>query len=99
MLSVDEACTNIIRHAYKGISKGKITIRFSYLPTVIEIVITDNGKHFNPNNVPVPDLVEYHKQKRVGGLGMFLMKKLMDKVTYKTLSDGVNKLSMIKNLS
>ncbi len=98
MLSVDEACTNIIKHAYKETKNGEIIIQFHYSPKEIEIIIKDNGKHFNPNNIPEPDLAKYQKQKKVGGLGMFLMKKLMDKVTYETLSNGTNKLTMVKNL-
>lgn len=99
MLSVEEACTNIIKHAYKNNANGIITIKLNILPKQFEIIIEDNGTHFNPNDIPEPDLAEYHRQKRFGGLGMFLMKKLMDKVTYKTLSGGINTLKMIKTLS
>lgn len=99
MLSVEEACTNIIKHAYKDNTDGIITIKLNILPKQFEVIIEDNGIHFNPNNIPEPDIEEYHRQKRFGGLGMFLMKKLMDKVTYKTLSNGINTLKMIKILS
>jgi len=101
LLSVDEACTNIIRHAYKNNPKGKIKIQLLINKSfdTLKIIIEDNGVHFNPKTIPEPDLTEYLHQKKVGGLGMFLMKKIMDKVSYKTLSDGKNKLLMIKKLS
>ena len=81
-LAVDEACTNIIKHAYNYESDKEIDIVISMRKPEFEIVIQDQGRHFNPNNVPVPDMKEYMSHYKRGGLGMYLMKKLMDKVEY-----------------
>jgi len=99
ILAVDEACTNIIKHAYKYSPEGSILIKIKFNDPKFSISITDEGSHFDPNKVPEPDLREYYKQKRVGGLGMFLIKKLMDEVNYSTLSGNKNQVILVKYLS
>lgn len=99
ILAVDEACTNIIKHAYKYSPEGNIELKTEMKGKKFKITITDDGAHFNPEKIHDPDLVEYHKNKRVGGLGMFLMKKLMDDVKYIILSDNRNQVTLIKNFN
>lgn len=96
VLAVDEACTNIIKHAYNYYPDGVINISIKFYDAKFTVAITDSGKHFNPNSVPEPDIREYYKQKKIGGLGMFLMKKLMDEVKYSTLSDNKNQVILVK---
>lgn len=98
ILAVDEACTNVIKHAYKYSPEGEININLKFNDPEFIISITDDGSKFNPDIVPEPDIKEYHKQKRIGGLGMFLMKKLMDKVEYKHADDR-NQVVLVKLLS
>jgi serine/threonine-protein kinase RsbW len=98
ILAVDEACTNIIKHAYKYSPEGNIFIKIKFDDPKFSISITDEGSHFDSNKVPEPDLQEYYKQKRVGGLGMFLIKKLMDEVNYSTLSGNKNQVILVKYL-
>lgn len=99
VLAVDEACTNIIKHAYKYSPDGKIIITIKFDKDKLAISIIDEGTHFNPNNVPEPNIVEYYKQKKVGGLGIFLMKKLMDEVKYSTISGNKNEVTLVKYLT
>lgn len=99
VLAVDEACTNIIKHAYKYLPDGKINIVIKFEKDRLAISIVDEGIHFNPNNVPEPNIVEYYKQKKVGGLGIFLMKKLMDEVKYSTISGNKNEVILVKYLT
>jgi serine/threonine-protein kinase RsbW len=99
ILAVDEACTNIIKHAYKYSPEGEIIISIRYDNTKFSIAITDCGNHFDPAKVPEPNLTEYYKQKRIGGLGMYLMKKLMDEVNYSTLSGNKNQVILVKYLT
>ena len=99
ILAVDEACTNIIKHAYKYSPNGNIHISIKFADTKFEISITDEGLHFNPVMVPEPDIQEYYKQKKVGGLGVFLIKKLMDEVTYHTLTGNKNQVVLVKYLN
>ncbi len=99
ILAVDEACTNIIKHAYKFTPDGEINISIKFSDGKFSISITDEGTHFDPTMIPEPDLREYYKQKRVGGLGMFLMKRLMDEVKYGTIAGNKNQVVLIKYLS
>lgn len=97
-LAVDEACTNIIKHAYNGASNKNIKIKIDTSPKKLTVTITDNGKSFDPELVSDPNIEQSQKMKKGGGLGMYLMKNLMDEVNYKTNSSG-NKLLLIKNLN
>lgn len=99
ILAVDEACTNIIKHAYNFSPEGEITISIKFDTNKLTISITDEGKHFNPNSVPEPNIIEYYKQKKIGGLGIYLMKKLMDEVNYYTLSGNKNRVILVKYLT
>ncbi len=96
ILSVDEACTNVIKHAYGSSPNEDIEIKVKYSKNKLEITIVDSGIHFDPNSVPLPDLKKYVKERKHGGLGMFLMKQLMDEVKYSALPNGQNQLKLIK---
>ena len=98
VLAADEACTNIIKHAYKYSTKGKINVNLNFFQNKLRISITDEGTHFNSKTIPEPDLKKYYQEKRVGGLGMFLMKKLMDEVAYSQPNSKKNKVTLIKYL-
>ena len=98
ILAVDEACTNIIKHAYKFSPNGEIEVEIKLNKSKMVIDITDSGSHFDPNSVPNPNLIESQKQRRAGGLGIFLMKKLMDEVNYRILNDNRNQVELVKNL-
>jgi len=97
-LAVDEACTNIIKHAYKFDSRKTLTITIKPGHKKIEILISDSGKHFNPNKLPTPDMEEYLRHYRKGGLGVYLMKKLMDEVEYHLLPGERNEVRLVKYL-
>lgn len=99
ILATDEACTNIIKHAYKYSTTGKINVNLSFSAKKLRISITDEGSHFNSKSIKEPDLKKYYEEKRVGGLGMFLMKKLMDEVKYSQPNPHKNKVTLIKYLS
>lgn len=98
ILAVDEACTNIIKHAYKLSPKGEIIIRIDYDEEKFTITIIDYGKSFEPDRVPRPDLQKYYREHRVGGLGMYLMKSLMDNVEYITVPGKYNQVLLSKKI-
>lgn len=98
VLAADEACTNIIKHAYKYSSKGKINVNLNFSQNKLRIAITDEGMQFNSKSIKDPDLKKYYEEKKVGGLGMFLMKKLMDEVSYSHPNSKKNKVTLIKYL-
>lgn len=96
LLSVDEALTNVIRHAYKGgnekTGQGKIRVIFSDFPDRAEILIEDKGPCFDPCKAPLPEL----PSKKPGGLGIYLFRSLMDEVHYKPLCPQGNQLQLVK---
>jgi serine/threonine-protein kinase RsbW len=98
-LAVDEACTNIIKHAYKNSPNGDIVINAKLFDNKLTVSITDFGLDFNPDAVPVPDIKKYYQQHKVGGLGIYLMKKLMDEVKYNPSVDNKNQVVLVKYLS
>jgi serine/threonine-protein kinase RsbW len=99
ILAVDEACTNIIKHAYKYFPDGKIVLNLKTNKKTFTIEIIDYGKSFEPGLVPNPDLLKYYDEKRVGGLGMYLMKKLMDEVKYTSVPGKFNQVSLSKYIN
>lgn len=99
MLAVDEACTNIIKHAYKSNPDGEINISISYSNKKFTVKIKDYGTSFEANSIPEPDLQKYYREKRVGGLGMYLMKTLMDEVKYVSIPGKYNQVLLSKNIN
>jgi len=97
-LAVDEACTNIIQHAYSGESEKPIGILCSMSGNDLVIQIRDWGKPFDPKSVPPPDIESELDERKLGGLGMFLMRQVMDKVKYAFYPKKYNELIMIKHL-
>lgn len=98
-LAVDEACTNVIKHAYRFDPTKKITVTVKRQNGAFEVSITDTGKKFNPSGVQQPDMKEYLSHYRRGGLGVYLMKSLMDKVEYDIKPGKKNMVRLIKYLS
>lgn len=94
--ATDEASANIIEHAYGGEGKGRIEIECAWSGDEFKIVIRDWGKPFNPARVPKPNLSDDLSRRKVGGLGMYLMRRLMDKVEYRSSPKGGNVLTMVK---
>ncbi len=94
-MSLDEALANIIEHAYSYDAYQQINIIVTLYKNQLEIVLRDQGRSFDSKNTPLPDLKKHIEERRVGGLGRYLMKTLMDDVDYK--SDGrFNELRMVK---
>lgn len=96
-IAVDEACTNIIKHGYNYSPDKKIDVEIVRRGQDFEITIADQGKHFDASAIQTPDMKDYFEHYRRGGLGVYLMKRIMDKVEFKLQSDR-NVLRMIKTL-
>jgi serine/threonine-protein kinase RsbW len=99
ILAVDEACTNVIKHAYKSYPDGEIIIKMKYKDEKIQITIIDYGSAFDPEKIPSPDIREYYRQRKVGGLGMYLMKTLMDDVEYISVPGKYNQVLLSKSIN
>lgn len=94
-LAVDEACTNVIKHAYRG-QGGKIEITIEPVKCGIRVVVRDWGAPFDPQAVPAPDLTLPLEQRPLGGLGLYLMRELMDQVEFAFDREQGNTLTMVK---
>jgi len=98
-LAVDEACTNVIKHAYANNSNQMIEVSIKVDQKKLIIIVADKGKGFNPDKIKLPDLNESIKVGRKGGLGLCLIKTLMDKVEFEIKPGSKNQVKMIKYLS
>lgn len=96
-LSMDEACTNVIEHAYEGMDGGEIECTCDSDDKNLTILIHDHGKSFDPSTIALPNLDADLDSRPVGGLGVFLMNKLMDEVRFEPLGESGNVLTMIKH--
>jgi anti-sigma regulatory factor (Ser/Thr protein kinase) len=98
-LAADEACSNVIEHAYAGQPDGEIEVDCDVMGGQITIVIHDHGKEFDISTVRKPNLSRDLSEREVGGLGVFLIYKLMDEVCFKSSKETGNTLTMIKRKS
>ena len=97
-LAVDEAVTNIIEHAYQFHEGKKIYIQLKLNGNRFCATLHDRGGSFAWEKVPQPDLEKYVVEERDGGLGVFLIKNLMDEVIYRQKEGGYNEMVMVKDL-
>ena len=97
-LAVDEACTNVIKHSYDYAPNKEIEIIVAGKKAAFEVVIVHSGKSFDPQAVKPPDMKEYLSHYRKGGLGMHLMRSLMDSVEYRISKDSRSEVHLIKRL-
>jgi anti-sigma regulatory factor (Ser/Thr protein kinase) len=94
-LAVDEACSNIIEHGYQGVG-GKIEIQIVALNPGVKVVIRDWGEPFDPESIPVPDVTASLEERPVGGVGLFLIRRVMTRVEFAFDPQGGNTLTMTK---
>jgi anti-sigma regulatory factor (Ser/Thr protein kinase) len=97
-MAVDEACSNVIEHAYAS-QRGDIDLACT-CPTTgqFEVVIRDSGQPFDPAEVPAPSVgtVPNLDDLNEGGLGLYFMRKLMDEVRFEYVPGQGNRLTMLK---
>lgn len=82
-LAVDEAATNVIEHAYHGAEDRRLELRFDDRSDELRIEIVDTGAGVDVRQLPQVDLGRYASERRHGGLGVHLMEKIMDSVTFR----------------
>ena len=98
-LACDEACTNVIEHAYGGEDNGSITVSWQVEADMFVITISDNGRAFDVEQIPaIPDTDNIENIK-IGGLGIHFMRQLMDDVKFSIAAPTGNKLVMKKKLT
>ncbi|MGD1993827.1 MAG: ATP-binding protein [Anaerolineae bacterium] len=95
-LAVDEACSNIIEHAYGGENRGAIECTCRVVPEALIIILQDRGRPFDPEGVPEPNLDASLEERQGGNLGLYFMRQLMDEVRFERKSGSFNVLTMVK---
>ncbi|NOT60162.1 MAG: ATP-binding protein [Acidobacteria bacterium] len=97
-LAVDEACANVIEHAYGHDVSKDVTVRASFDSDALHIAVIDEGQGFDPGGVTQSELDELVQQRKSGGLGMRLIRTLMDEVKYEIVPGQKNELHMMKKI-
>ncbi len=97
VLAVDEVCANLIIHSHKCNPKENIEISITIDADTIVFDIMDNGAGFDISSYNEPSLGEIVKKKRKGGLGLILVRKIMDKIEMIT-EDNQNICRLVKNI-
>lgn len=98
-LSIEEAVDNVVRYAYEG-GIGWLEVGTQLVPDgpVLTIELRDAGIPFNPLEQDEPDISLSAEDRKIGGLGIFLCKKMMDSINYR-YEDGNNVLTMTKKIN
>ena len=94
-LAVEEAVTNIIDYAYQNGTEGNISVTIEADESRIRFILTDSGAEFDPTGVSKADTTLTVEERPIGGLGVFLVRNLMDSINYERV-DGKNVLRMEK---
>lgn len=94
-IAVDEACTNVIKHSYKGDASHQIDLAVIVDNDYFTVRIRDEGQAFQPEFYKEPDIFELAKRRRAGGLGVHMMRRLMDRVEYRKRGK-VNEVNLTK---
>ena len=97
-LAVDEACANVIEHAYGPEVTKEVSVKATLDEDHVQIDVVDTGKGFDPTGISQKNLDQLVAERKSGGLGMRLMKTLMDEVHYEVIPGHKNELRMIKRL-
>lgn len=96
-LVLEEALTNIISYSYDDESRHSIEIGFAKNGDQLSISIVDDGREYDPTLKPDPDITLSAEDRQIGGLGIYLMKNIMDKIEYKR-TENKNCLILTKKI-
>jgi serine/threonine-protein kinase RsbW len=97
-LAVDEACANVIEHAYGHDITKEVVVRAKFDEESLRISVIDEGRGFDPGNVGQDSVEQLIHARQSGGLGIRLIKKLMDEVSYEIMPGQKNELHMTKKI-
>jgi anti-sigma regulatory factor (Ser/Thr protein kinase) len=96
-LAVEEVCTNIMSYGYRD-GSGPLRLEMDVEPQRLVVRIGDRGAPFSPDDAPAPDLTSDLEERRIGGLGIHLVKQMMDEVDYRSDPAAGNTLRLVKRL-
>ena len=97
-IAIDELCSNIANYSYDE-KHGEVTVKFETErePRTVTLAFVDSGRPFNPLGFSDPDVTLSARERKIGGLGIYMVKKSMDDVCYE-YRDGKNILTIRKTL-
>lgn len=90
-LCLEEVLSNVIRHGCQPGQQCDIQVRYTLVAGGIEVEVSDDAQAFDPLSLPPPNLTAPLEQRKPGGLGVLLVRKMMDEVCYE-YRDGRNHL-------
>ncbi|HKA30429.1 MAG TPA: ATP-binding protein [Candidatus Binatia bacterium] len=96
-VALDEALSNVVRHGFADAEPHEITVVLTLATDELQVAIEDDGHSFNPLTAPRADLDSPVEERRVGGVGVHLIRELMDHVHYERVNSR-NRLVMVKRL-
>jgi anti-sigma regulatory factor (Ser/Thr protein kinase) len=96
-LAVDEICSNVIKHGYGG-RGGEIEVTVEPIEDGVQVTVRDWGIAFDPQTVAVPNVDAPLELRSLGGLGLFLVRQLMDNVRFEFDGERGNSVTMVKRL-
>ncbi|HLK67434.1 MAG TPA: ATP-binding protein [Bryobacteraceae bacterium] len=97
-LAVDEACANVIEHAYGSDGTREVRVKVTFDSEMVQIEIMDTGRGFDPSKVEENNLEQLARGRKSGGLGLRLIRSVMDEVQYQIVPGQKNELRMVKRL-
>jgi sigma-B regulation protein RsbU (phosphoserine phosphatase) len=97
-LATEEICANVIQYGYEGRELGFISLAFEVEDHKARLMVRDDGKYFSPDQAAIPDTEADWDERDIGGLGMFFVKELMDRVIYRKTEENSNLLILEKDL-
>ena len=97
-LAVDEAVANVIEHAHGNDSNKEVTVRATFDTATLRIEVVDEGEGFDPTAIPSTPVEQMVHDRRTGGLGLRVMKSLMDEVSYEIIPGERNRLRLLKRI-
>ena len=96
-LALEEIFMNIVMHGSQPGTAPQVEVSLSLTTDALTMTVEDNGPQFDPLSLPAPDVTASLADRRVGGLGVFLVRKIMDSVSYARIA-GRNQLRMSRRL-
>ena len=97
LLAVNEMATNVIVHGYQG-QPGSLELDIEQDKDNLVIRLRDHAPLFDPTTVPLPDVTLPLHKRPLGGMGIYLTRRLMDKVIHRVTHDNGNEVTLIKSL-
>lgn len=96
-VAIDEIMSNIVHYAYEG-ATGEVTVECDVVEGTARICFIDSGVPYDPLKKKDPDVTLSASEREIGGLGIFMVKKSMDDLSYE-YKDRCNRLTLIKSIA